>query len=145
MAQKKKHCSRVCVNGQQSSLLHVCVASFSSVVCATRGRDKNHDLFSEQIADFWSRVILEKLIVSQQLKKFLLSVRPDGSVPCSQKPTIGPIPKQINPVYTFAHSCTKLHCFNIAQEFQTIRQETLWCREGKILTSISSRYMISIL
>jgi hypothetical protein len=41
----------------------------------------------------WSRVLHGKLIVSQLVKKFQSFMEPEGSVPCSQKPTTGHCPE----------------------------------------------------
>jgi hypothetical protein len=37
----------------------------------------------------WNRALLEKLIVTQLVKKFSPFVEPEGSSPCSQEPAIG--------------------------------------------------------
>jgi hypothetical protein len=38
----------------------------------------------------WCRILFEKLIVTQLIKKCPLFMEPEGSSPCSQKPPTGP-------------------------------------------------------
>jgi hypothetical protein len=50
----------------------------------------------------WCRTLLEKLIVTQHVKKYPASfMEPEGSLPCSQKPATGPCPQPADPVPTF--------------------------------------------
>jgi hypothetical protein len=39
------------------------------------------------------RVLLEKLTVTQLVKKFPTFIKPESSLPCSQQPATGPYPK----------------------------------------------------
>jgi hypothetical protein len=41
----------------------------------------------------WSRVLLEKLTVTQLVKKFPPSMKPESSLSCSQEPTAGYYPE----------------------------------------------------
>jgi hypothetical protein len=42
----------------------------------------------------WYKALFEKLIVTQLVKKYpVFFMEPEGSLPCSQKPDIGPYPE----------------------------------------------------
>jgi hypothetical protein len=41
----------------------------------------------------WSRVLHEKLTVTQLVKKFLIFMQLEGSLPCSQQPATGQYPE----------------------------------------------------
>jgi hypothetical protein len=50
----------------------------------------------------WRRFLLEKLTVAQPVRKFpTFFMEPERSLPCSQEPPLGPIPRQMSPVNTF--------------------------------------------
>jgi hypothetical protein len=59
----------------------------------------------------WSRVLLEKSLVAQLVKKFPPLMEPKSSLPCSQEPTTGLYPDS-DPVHTFLPYFPKIH-FNI--------------------------------
>jgi hypothetical protein len=41
----------------------------------------------------WCRILFQKLIVTELVKKYPFFVEHEGSLPCSHKPAIGPYPK----------------------------------------------------
>jgi len=45
----------------------------------------------------WSRVVLEKLIVTQLVKEFRTFMEPEVSLPCSHEPTTRPYPDETSP------------------------------------------------
>jgi hypothetical protein len=61
----------------------------------------------------WSKVILEKLIVAQLLKKFSTFLEPDGSLPCSQEPATGsyPEPDESSPQLSNPFICDPLYYY----------------------------------
>jgi len=57
----------------------------------------------------WSRVLCEKLIVTQIVKKFPALYRTEGSLPCSHGLPLAPLLSQMNPFHTFPSCLPKIH------------------------------------
>jgi len=51
------------------------------------------------MSQLWSRVLLETLTVAQVVKKLPAFMEPKGSLSCSQKPALVPIPSHMNPIH----------------------------------------------
>jgi len=62
-----------------------------SRLTATGVLQGSHSYYSTRIT--WSRVLLEKLIVTQLVKKFLALHEPEGSLACSHEPATGTYPE----------------------------------------------------
>jgi hypothetical protein len=56
-----------------------------------------------ELTNSMSRVLPEKLTVTQVGKKFSLFMETEGSLPCSQTPPLVPILSQMHPIHTFPH------------------------------------------
>jgi hypothetical protein len=82
----------------------------------------------------WSGVILEKLIVTQLVRKF-----PEASLPCSQDPTTGPFPSQMNPVHTLPSYFPKIHS-NII--FPSAPRSSKWSLPFRFPTKTLYAYLI---
>jgi hypothetical protein len=56
----------------------------------------------------WSRVLLEKLIVAQLVKKFPAFMAPEGSLPCPQDPAIEPCSQPVIFSPDFLHPISQI-------------------------------------
>jgi hypothetical protein len=61
------------------------------------------------------RVFLQKLIISQLVRKSPPLKEPDDLIPWSQEPATGPYPDQLIPVHTLTFSFLRIH-FTIQPE-----------------------------
>jgi hypothetical protein len=65
----------------------------------------------------WSRVILEKLIVAQLVKKLSAFYGTEGALPCSQMSATGPHPEPVDSCLNPLNLIFKIH-FNIIFPFE---------------------------
>jgi len=76
----------------------------------------------------WNKILLEKLRVTQLVKKFPTFLEPQGSLPHSQEPTINPYSKPNEPVHTFPHNFPKIHSNIVLPSMPGSSKWSLLCR-----------------
>jgi hypothetical protein len=76
-------------------------------------------------------------MVSHLVKEFGYLIKPEGSLPCIQKPTAGPIVSQINPVDILTP-----HLFNFY--FLIILPSTSWSSSGLLSSDVLSKIVYAI-